>query len=539
MHNSNFYFLPDYHPEYPSETELHKMIKWWRHGRATRSIWETIQEAYVLIFTVLLLGAMVISVIQSSNTAAQSCQLASCTASRILLPPTLVLTLAVMTLNVSRVFGPILASAAEGFWLFGTPVTRTKLLQKRLWLAQALALLFPGLITLVITLLTGAKLFSAIIWALTAAILNMALLSLAAYQQTQERTRILTITKVIFGLLAALSAFGLVSLAAGWWQLPVSESQAQKIASAIGGFALLSQLLLHTLATKGLPQLKRTRLISGGEIVSGMQGAMYGLDFGLMRDILVDREAYRRGSVKSTKGYGVGAKALIWRDFQRIRRFPKPLLGLIGAALVPYALVAMGIIQMLPFIAGLTLVMAMVPFLQMMRVISRTDGLRRLFPYRNTTLRQVAMVMPGFFALIWVLVTLPAFFLGVENASSDSTKVYSIAFLTGFAGLMGGVRWVSAAKVNFNTPMIATESGAVPPMLILNLFRGIDMVAVITAPLILGMNPLWATGIAIVVFLGMSGTFNMAEMQAQKEQADRELAEARKAKTKAKKKIPR
>ena len=63
-------------------------------------------------------------------------------------------------------------------------------------------------------------------------------------------------------------------------------------------------------AGQRLERIRRARLVSGGSLVSGMQGAMFALDFGLIRDILVEREAAERGHVRPTKGRGLGVTAI-------------------------------------------------------------------------------------------------------------------------------------------------------------------------------------------------------------------------------------
>ena len=113
-----------------------------------------------------------------------------------------------------------------------------------------------------------------------------------------------------------------------------------------------------------------------------------------------------------------------------------------------------------------------------------------------------------------------------------------MAALVTAAGLLGAVRWVTAKKVDFGTPMMATESGAMPPTLLFNLFRGFDMVALVTAPLILQAPAYWSLAIAAVVFVALRGTFNMEEMKAEQE-AQQKAVEAAKAERAEKQKIPR
>ena len=77
------------------------------------------------------------------------------------------------------------------------------------------------------------------------------------------------------------------------------------------------------------------------------------------------------------------------------------------------------------------------------------------------------------------------------------------------------MRWQTAKQVDYNRPMMATNAGGVQPSLIFNLFRGLDVVAAVTAPLILGA-PLWVSlAIALVIYFLLRSGANMEEMQEQ------------------------
>lgn len=76
--------------------------------------------------------------------------------------------------------------------------------------------------------------------------------------------------------------------------------------------------------------------------------------------------------------------------------------------------------------------------------------------------------------------------------------------------------------------MVATQAGAMPPGLMFNLIRGLDMVALITIPLVLGWSPWVSVFIAVVVFgfLRMGG-MNQQDLAEMREESQRQLAEAR------------
>lgn len=520
-----FWFLPDEPADEVDERDLHDLIKQWRHGRATRSIMDAVQDAYVAIFSAIMIGAMLTNLVVRAQSTMAGCAADACIAARTLVPWAVWFAVLGMALAISRLFGPVLVSAAEGFWLMDAPVERTRLLAGRL----RLAVLVIGLIGVVFGGLTAALSGSSPIeiglWALADGLGAAALTAFAAAEQTRERTRVTRFVQTVLASLALATLLLTVAVAAGWLTLQIPAGLSLYVPAAAAGLALVLLIVLLIGALRRLGLIRRARLVSGGSLVAGMAGAMYALDFGLIRDIVVERAAVERGRVNPTPGRGSGLQALLWRDVQRLLRFPRPLVPLAASVVAPYALDALGLSTVNPFISGLILVVVLVPFLSVLRVLSRTGGLARLFPFRTSQVRTTAMLVPLLLALVWQALTIPAF-IGITSEGAERTVVDAtmIALVTGVAGWLGAVRWVTAKKVDFNTPMVATESGAVPPALIFNLFRGLDMVALITAPVMLGGSPVWSFALAGVAFVFLRGTFNMDEMRAQQEQLKREQA---------------
>lgn len=525
-----FYFLPDTPALAVHEKELHDLMKVWRHGRATRTIWEVLQDGYVALFTVVLIGAMVVNVVLHAQSGAAGCSTQSCDSARLLMPTAMVFLSYAFTLSIARLFGPVLASAAEGFWLMDAPISRRRLLRGRMVTPVVIAGALAAVLTALSAALVGMDVASLLVWTVAAGLGSSALMAWAAAEQGLERVTLVRLLLGVFGGLALAVLLGVVSIAAGW--LPATGALASQSAWWIGVGVIVAAGVGLAVALRSagqrLERIRRARLVSGGSLVSGMQGAMFALDFGLIRDILVEREAAERGHVRPTKGRGLGVTALIWRDVERLKRNPKAFIALAVSLVVPYAGDALRMSQLNPLISAIGLFIALVPFLGSLRVLTRTGGLARALPFKTSTIRTAAMAVPAALALLWAVATTPAF-IGIAQTGADRSLFngFATALVTGVAGLFGAVRWVTGKKVDFAVPMMATESGAMPPTLLFNLVRGFDMAILITAPLILQQPVTWSLAIAGVVFVFLRGTFNMAELTAEQEAMKRQEAAAK------------
>jgi len=375
-------------------------------------------------------------------------------------------------------------------------------------------------------------------WALATGTWAGALMAWAAVDQSTERVLPGRLAQAASGALAAASVVALVGVAAGWWPPPATTGSGW-LPWALAAIGVLAAVALGVVAHRRLELLRRSRVTSGGSLVSGMQGAMFALDLGLVRDILVDREAVARGHVRPTRGRWVGARALVWRDLQRLVRYPKPLVGLVAAALVPYVTDPLGLGLLDPLVAALVLMAALIPFLGSLRVLSRTRGLARTFPLATSAIRSATMTVPAVLALVWAVAVVPATAGLTGGVARPPVDAALVALSSAAAGLLGAVRWQTAQPVDFGVPMLATGAGALPPTLVFNLVRGVDIVALVTAPLLLGASPWWSLGIAGGVFLLLRQGFNMAEMAEEAKEQQR-LVETEKARaSQARVRVPR
>lgn len=323
------------------------------------------------------------------------------------------------------------------------------------------------------------------------------------------------------GLLALM-----VAISSGWLAITIDPAQTERAGWVVGGVAAVALVAALVSARLRLSNLRRARLVSGGDLLSGMQGAMFALDFGLMRDILVERRWLSKGHVIPVAGRATGRATLVWREFEKLQRNPRGVVVLLASALVPYALLSLGLGNLTPALSAIVLMFVMVPFFDALRVLSRTRGLARAFPMSTSEINGALTTVPFMLALAWGLAAAPAFAIigGEELTLGLLGTALMKGLVTCIAGYVGAIRWVSAKSADYSSPMVATGFGAMPPGLALNLVRGFDVIALITLPLLVGWPAIISMAIAFVAYLILrSGGFNAQEMMEKNEEAKRDL----------------
>ena len=528
----------DFAYEEPAETkplvpatprELKRLIKDWRSGRATRNVVQAMGDAYVAVFAAVMIGAMVVNVILKAQRTIAQCSSVTCLSARAILPWAAFATTIAVALAASRLFGPVLASAAEGFWLLEAPISRAKLLRSRLVAAVVAAFLGGAVIGTLISALTGSALIEVLVWAAATALSAAASVAFAAAQQGIERHRLTHLATYLFGLLAVGALFSVIGVAAGWFSLGLSENVGIELGLIMIAASMLVLLISAVLAGLRLAQIRRARLMSGGALVSGISGAFFALDIGLAHDIVVERRAIERGHVHPKRGKGLGLQALIWREWQRLWRFPQPLLVLAATIVVPYAADALGMSTLTPVLAALALFGATVPLLGGLRVLTRSGGLARCLPFSLARIKLASIAVPAILAGLWAVATVPAY-LGFGDGALQRPvqEAALIAIATGAAGLLAAVRWTQAKGVDFGAPMVASQAGAFPPGLVTNLFRGFDVCIITTAPLLLGGSPWWSLGIAAIAAVILLNSMDAETLRARQAEQQKQLAAQKK-----------
>lgn len=512
------------------ERALLGLMEDWRNGRADRNIWQALGDAYVAVLATLMIGAMLVSSLIRAQSVAADCTTAECTTGRGLLPWAATFGVLSFTLAAAKMFGPVLASAAEGFWLMEAPVSRRRLLTRRLVNALMIAVVLGAAVGALVAALTGSPGIAVLMWAAAGGLGSAGLVAFAAAEQGAERTWLISVLQTILALAAFAALMLVVGTAAGWISPILNRTATEQLTVIVASLGLLGVVAGGLIAHQRMERMRRARLVSGGSLVSSMQGAAFALDFGLMRDILVTRQANQRGHVRPTRGTTKGLRALVMRDVQRLWRFPRPLFPLVASIVVPYAVQALGLGRLTVPISAIVLLVVLVPFFQTLRVLSRSKGLARTLPFTTGQIRSAACVVPGVLTVLWAILATPAF-LGIGGApmlGKNPTMAAMTTMVTAAAGFIAAIRWVSARPANYQAPMMATEMGAMPPGLMFNLIRGFDMIAIISLPVLLGGSPWISLALAFVCFTILrTGGIDAEELAAMQEENKRLMEEAR------------
>ena len=507
-----------------SPRELKRLIKDWRSGRATRNVLQAMSDAYVAVFGAVMIGAMVVNVVLKAQRTIAQCTSASCLSARAILPWAAFAATVAIALATSRLFGPVLASAAEGFWLLDAPISRAKLLSSRLVGAVAAAFLGGAVVGALVSALTGSGTVEVLVWSGATALSAAASVAFAAAQQGVERHVLTRLATYVFGVLGVGALFSVVGVAAGWFSAGLLDNVGIELGVIMIVASTLVLLISGVLAGLRLSRIRRTRLLSGGALVSGISGAFFALDIGLARDIVVDRRATERGHVHPRRGKGLGLEALVWREWQRLWRFPQPLVVLAGTIVIPYAADALGMSTLTPVFAALALFGATIPLLSGLRVLTRTGGLARCLPFSLARIKLASIAVPAILAAIWAVATTPAY-LGFGDGAVQRTvpDASLMAIATAAAGLLAAVRWTQAKGVDFGAPMVASQAGAFPPGLVTNLFRGFDVCLLTTAPMLLGFSPFWSLGIAAIAAAILLNSMDAETLRARQAEQQKQL----------------
>lgn len=479
--------------------ELRRQVRTWRRGRTDTSLLEAFQDAYVAIFSALVVGAMAINVLLNLRVVTSgACTSEACVDARGALGWLLALAGVTAVLGVARLLGPMLASPAVGSWLLATPLDRTALLRGRLLGTLAVAAV-AGAVPAAVGGLLGGFAASAVAWsAVLAALLCVLLVALAARAQAASDRGIRALGRMLAAVLWAglvLVAAGLVPGASGSPATPVLAGAAVLVAAGAAAYVVR--------AGRALAGIRRQRLTDGGALLPGLSGALSSLDLTLLFDVLIARHWRARSTVRIVRGRATGGGALVWREVVRLRRNGAVLTALAAGLVLPYVAATLGLGHLVLVVVTLTGFVGGVGLFTALRVLSRTMSLLRCFPQPAWVVRLACLGVPGLVLVLWGLATAPAVHHAVGGPWPDSLLT---ALAAGVTVAAAAVRWTTSRPPDYRLPLIASPMGAVPTSLYGSVLRGFDVLLLGTIPLLAAptaVGAAWSVALsaAVLAFL--------------------------------------
>ncbi|MET0822486.1 MAG: DUF6297 family protein [Aeromicrobium sp.] len=462
---------------------LRRQMRSWRRDRADTTVYEQLSEAYIWVFTIVLVSASAVSaMVQTRVSIASGCTTSTCDDARTSLVWASAAGMIAIALAAAQAVGPVMVTPATGAWLLTTPIDRGPLLRSRLMAATVAAMACCGAEVAVIGLLAGFDYGAIAVLAAGTALAGGAVTALSATWQSRDGrpTRRLAVAlatlTAVWMLLVALDAEP--STSSGWLEGPAGW--------AVTGLVGAAGALLVVRAAARVASLLRAQLVPGGSLLASLSGALAGLDFSLAYDVLVARRWRTAATVRPSTGGPDGAWALVWRDVVRLRRSPGAPVALAASLLVPYVVLRLELDDAIVLASALAAFLSGLWSFSALRTTGRNPGLVRCFPMSLAAVRSATLVVPGALLLVWSLALVPALAQALDGATAADVLLVAVA--TGGSALAAIARWMLAPPPDYSMPLVASPTGAIPTGLIVSALRGFDVLALGVVPLLVAPN---------------------------------------------------
>lgn len=466
----------------PTSRALRQWMRTTRRKHADRSFGQIFEDAYLVLFTLAMVGATGGNVVRHLNSNVAHCTSFTCGELSHWMPWVVVPLLLATTIRMLLSVGPVSASQATGFWLLATPVDRSALLRPAYRLVMVVVAVIGFVASMVVWALLGSG-WSEVLEAaaLMAAVLVCTAAAAVWVQQNGRRPRWALRVADLLLIAAAIPAVVLALHPGGQAGEPGLIEPAQTRLLVILAVLVVLCVGLVIVTSRSLDKLTRTSVIAGGDLLAGLAGAASSLDVSMLADVVAGRHWRLQGRAHTRRGRGSRGAALVHREFLRILRWPRRLVIGFALLVVPYAIAGAGFDVLVPVGAAFAGFVAVRPLMDGLRTACRSTGLARALGMDLRDLRVIMAVVPGLFAVLWAGLAFPA--IGSLSAT------FAVA-----AGMVSGaVRQASARPPSYSGPLVASPMGAIPPGLFSQPMRGFDLLILCLAPVLLNLprSGLW------------------------------------------------
>jgi hypothetical protein len=476
--------------EVPSATELRRQVRAWRRTRAELSVWQVVEDAYVAVLSIAVLGAMAGSVVLGLRDMGDVACAGTCAAVRSLAPWPAALLLVALLLALARLLGPVFVPPAAGPWLLATPVDRGDLLRPSLVRALGLPALVAPLLLVPVVVLAGLPPLTGALVTLAGASASVAVVAHAAYGQVHAGHPSRWVARVVTSAVWLLVAWAALAPRT----LPAAGPD-NAVTAGVGLLALGVAVAYGLRTLRRLDRTSRAALARTEDAWPSLSGALASMDLTLLHDVLLSRRWAVVASLRVRRGGPRGWWVLVHRDLVRAVRAPQPWLIALGSLMLPFALARAGLVH------GIVVASALVGFgvgiglSSGLRVLARTPTLARMLPYRGWQVRLAQLVLP---ATAMVLLGAACAWALLDSVAPGTAALLGAVVV--LASLAATARWLCSPPPDYGSPLLSTPAGGLPPSVVLAWGRGFDVWAACSLLVLLDTRAAW---VALLVALGV------------------------------------
>ncbi|TYB39243.1 hypothetical protein FXF50_08345 [Micromonospora sp. AP08] len=393
--------------------------------------------------------------------------------------------------GILRQLGPMAVSRSDATWLLTAPVSRRTLLGPALALSTMAAVLVGGVTGLAVVGHLAARPAS-LFWPLTGAIagsaaaLGLARAALHCQRRPASARHIDLLGGVVAGTLVGVAASA--QLADNPYPLRLGSFPASG-ALVLACAALVVAGILWGTARAGLDVWPTSRIVDASANAGVYADAIYAVEPSFLTELSTRRYWQRRTNIR-TLGLirRPGLPPLVGQDLLIVRRKASRLWWLAGVAAAPtvtadgprwllITLVLVGAMAAAGFTSEST------------HRDAANPALVRLLGLPEQQVRGQRLVVPGLLAALWSGLALG----GLQAAGLLSGPWWALGLAIGPAAAVAALQRARASAASIGNVLIETPLGAFPAGMLLWLVNGLDVLAVLTLPVSIGI----ATGTAL------------------------------------------
>ncbi len=459
----------------PRAREWRSRLRRGRRAHHTRPLGERLTDLYILLWIVAIYGGTLAVTLRQHLAATAGAPRTN--AERWWLGAAALLGGGGLAWKGLRSLGPLLATPAEQAWGVATPIERRAWLLPRFALLVAASAAAAGVAAGAVALATvtggspGSAVLAGAAWGALAA-------AAAVVAQRPPGGRWPALPGAALLAAGAAAAAAVVVAHYGGRLLP-TPTAAIGLPTALVGAPLAAAAL--ALASRALPALDIAALSAGAQLATVAMTATIWVDPALLSRFLEVRRWRRVARVRArplTSWPGGRVPALLWVELRRVARRPSAIAVWGALALAQYAVAVVA-----PSAAGVTRVigayLAAGRFAGGLRVVARSQGLRRALGGDEWTLRLSHVVLPALAALLWWAVTAPAAAALAGAAGAGGAAAGAGALLLPLGAVAAAYRAATRGPISYGSAVFETPFGLFPVELVISLARGPDLLAAV------------------------------------------------------------